>query len=166
MYVAKRAYIEGDPTRYRVRTWKIDPSGSHEEVEQRKAVVRRPTEAVARIGRHPNLLPVLQFDYIDEDHEFFEVTEWSEYGTLHGFLTNEERDRLTIRERLEIAEGVAAALEAVHAADIVHRNVCPATVLVGFDRKPRLTDFDRAWMDAGRTVFADREPGQQALPAA
>ncbi len=157
MYVARRAYVEGDPSRYRVRTWKIDPHGAHEEVEQRKAVVRRPTEAVARIGRHPNLLPVLQFDYVDEDHEFFEVTEWSEYGTLHGFLTNSERDRLTIRERLEIAEGVAAALEAVHAADVVHRNVCPATVLVGFDRKPRLTDFDRAWMDAGRTVFADTE---------
>jgi serine/threonine protein kinase len=157
MYVARRAYIEGDPSRYRVRTWKINPHGSHEEVEQRKAVVRRPTEAVARIGRHPNLLPVLQFDYIDEDHEFFEVTEWSEYGTLHGFLTNAERDRLTIRERLEIAEGVAAALEAVHAAGVVHRNVCPATVLVGFDRKPRLTDFDRAWMEARRTVFADTE---------
>jgi serine/threonine protein kinase len=157
MYVARRAYIEGDPSRYRVRTWKIDPSGTHEEVEQRKAVVRRPTEAVARIGRHPNLLPVLQFDYIDEDHEFFEVTEWSEYGTLHGFLSNAERDPLTIRERLEIAEGVAAALEAVHAANVVHRNVCPATVLVGFDRKPRLTDFDRAWIDAARTVFSDTE---------
>lgn len=155
MYVARRAYIEGDPARYRVRTWKINPSGSHEDVEQRKAVVRRPTEAIARIGRHPNLLPVLQFDYVDEDHEFFEVTEWSEYGTLHGFLTNEEHDRLTIRERLEIAEGVAAALEVVHAAEVVHRNVCPATVLVGFDRKPRLTDFDRAWIDASRTVFAD-----------
>jgi serine/threonine protein kinase len=157
MFLAKRAYIEGDPARYRVRTWKIDPTGSHEEVEQRKAVVRRPTEAIARIGRHPNLLPVLDFSYSDEDHEFVEVTEWSEYGTLHGFLTNEERDRLTIRERLEIAEGVAAALEAVHAADVVHRNVCPSTVLVGFDRKPRLTDFDRAWMDASRTVFADTE---------
>lgn len=155
IYVARRAYIESDAARYRVRTWKINPNGSHEEVEQRKAVVRRPTEAIARIGRHPNLLPVLQFDYVDEDHEFFEVTEWSEYGTLHGFLTNEERDRLTIRERLEIAEGIAAALEAVHAAGIVHRNVCPATVLVGFDRKPRLTDFDRAWIDATRTVFAD-----------
>lgn len=157
MYIARRAYVEGDPSRYRVRTWKINPTGSHEDVEQRKAVVRRPTEAVARIGRHPNLLPVLQFDYIDEDHEFFEVTEWSEYGTLHGFLTNVERDRLTIRERLEVAEGVASALEAVHAAGIVHRNVCPTTVLIGFDRKPRLTDFDRAWMEAGRTVFADTE---------
>jgi serine/threonine protein kinase len=157
MFLAKRAYIEGDPARYRVRTWKINPTGSHEEIEQRKAVVRRPTEAVARIGRHPNLLPVLDFSYSDEDHEFVEVTEWSEYGTLHGFLTNQERDRLTIRERLEIAEGVAAALEAVHAADVVHRNVCPSTVLVGFDRKPRLTDFDRAWIDASRTVFADTE---------
>jgi serine/threonine protein kinase len=157
MYVAKRAYVEGDPSRYRVRTWKINPLGAHEEVEQRKAVVRRPTEAIARIGRHPNLLPVLQFDYIDEDHEFFEVTEWSEYGTLHGFLSNAERDRLTIRERLEIAEGVAAALETVHAAGVVHRNVSSAAVLIGFDRKPRLTDFDRAWMEAGRTVFADTE---------
>jgi serine/threonine protein kinase len=157
MYVARRAYIEGDPSRYRIRTWKIDPLGSYEEVEQRKAVVRRPTEAVARIGRHPNLLPVLQFDYVDEDYEFFEVTEWSEYGTLHGLLTNSERDRLTIRERLEIAEGVAAALEVVHSAGVVHRNVCPATVLIGFDRKPRLTDFDRAWIDASRTVFPDTE---------
>jgi serine/threonine protein kinase len=157
MYVARRAYVEGDPARYRVRTWRIDPTGSHEEVEQRRAVVRRPTEAISRIGRHPNLLPVLQFDYVDEDHEFFEVTDWSEYGTLHGFLTNTERDRLTIRERLEIAEGVAAALEAVHTAGVIHRNVCPATVLVGFDRKPRLTDFDRAWLDAKRTVFADTE---------
>jgi len=156
-YIARRAYIEGDPSRYRVRTWKINPYGSHEEVEQRKTVVRRPTEAVARIGRHPNLLPVLQFDYIDEDHEFFEVTEWSEYGTLHGFLSNPERGHLTIRERLEIVEGIAAALEAVHAAGIVHRNVCPSTVLIGFDRKPRLTDFDRAWMEAGRTVFPDTE---------
>lgn len=157
IYVAKRAYIEGDHAHYRVRTWKIDPSGTHEEIEQRKEVVRRPTEAVARIGRHPNLLPVLQFDYVDEDHEFFEVTEWSEYGTLHGYLTNQERDRLTIRERLEIAEGVAAALEAVHSKEIVHRNVCPSTVLVGFDRKPRLTDFDRAWISSSRTVFADTQ---------
>jgi serine/threonine protein kinase len=155
IYLARRAYVEGDLANYRVRTWKIDPTGSHEVVEQRKAVVRRPTEAIARIGRHSNLLPVLQFDYVDEDHEFFEVTEWSEYGTLHGFLANKERERLTIRERIEIAEGVAAALEAVHAAGVVHRNVCPATVLVGFDRKPRLTDFDRAWIDASRTVFAD-----------
>ena len=67
----------------------------------------RPTEAVLKIGQHPNLLRVLQFDFIDEDFEFFEVTEWSEYGTLHGYLANKDRGELTIRERLEIAEGVA-----------------------------------------------------------
>jgi serine/threonine protein kinase len=157
MYLARHAYIAGDPSRYRVRIWKINRHGSPEEVAQREAVVRRPTEAIAKIGRHPNLLPVLQFDRNEEDSEFFEVTEWSEFGTLHGFLNNSERDRLTLRERLEIAEGVAAALEAVHTAGVVHRNVCPATVLVGFDRKPRLTDFDRAWLESGRTVFADTE---------
>src|SRR5438067_2140092 len=84
---------------------------------------RRHTEAVLKIGSHANLLRVLQFEFIDEDHEFFEVTEWSEFGTLHGYLTNKDRGELTLRERLEIAEGVAAALEAVHAHDVVHRNL-------------------------------------------
>lgn len=154
-YVARNAFIENDTARYRVRTWRVNRMGPPAEVQQREAVVRRPTEAVAKIGLHPNLLAVRHFDYVEEDHEFVEVTDWSEYGTLHGFLTNTERDKLTIRERLEIAEGVAAALEAVHAAGIVHRNVSPATVLIGFDRRPRLTDFDRAWIPAGQTVFPD-----------
>lgn len=160
MYLARRAYVEGDASRYRIRIWKLDRCVSAEDEEQRKAVIRRPTEAVSRINRHPNLLPITHFEWVDVDNEFVEVTEWSEYGTLHGFLSNKERERLTIRERLEIAEGVAAALVAVHEAGLVHRNVCPTTVLIGFDRRPRLTDFDRAWMDSGRTVFADTE--QQA----
>ena len=113
----------------------------------------RPTEAVLKIGPHPNLLRVLQFEFVDDDNEFFEVTEWSEFGTLHGYLTNKDRGELTLRERLEIAEGVAAALEAVHAHDVVHRNLSPETIQIGFDRKPRVTDFDRAYIDSKHTVF-------------
>lgn len=153
-YIATRALIEGDPTRYRIRTWRLDPSLLPEAREKQMAVIRRPTEAVSKIGQHPNLLRVLQFDFVDEDNEFFEVTEWSEVGTLHGFLANRDRGPLTLRERLEIAAGVAAALEAVHVHGVVHRNVCPETILIGFDRKPRLTDFDRAYIDSKYTVFS------------
>jgi serine/threonine protein kinase len=114
----------------------------------------RPTEAVLKIGTHPNLLRVLQFDFVDEDHEFFEVTEWSDFGTLHGYLANNDRGELTLRERLEIAEGIAAALDAVHAHGVVHRNLSPETILIDFDRRPRLTDFDRAYMESKYTVYA------------
>lgn len=152
-YVAKRALIEGDPTRYRIRTWHLDPGLPKDALDKQRAFIERPTAALLKIGVHPNLLRVLQFDFVDDDHEFFEVTEWSEYGTLHGYLANVDRGGLTLRERLEIAEGVAAALEAVHAHDVVHRNVCPQTIQIGFDRKPRLTDFDRAYLESKYTVF-------------
>jgi serine/threonine protein kinase len=153
-YLAKRLLIEGDPARYRIRTWRLDPSLPPDVQEKQKAFIQRPTEAVLKIGPHPNLLRVLQFEFVDEDYEFFEVTEWSEFGTLHGYLSNKDRGELTVRERLEIAEGVAVALEAIHAQDVVHRNLSPETIQIGFDRKPRLTDFDRAYIESKYTVFA------------
>jgi serine/threonine protein kinase len=164
-YLAKRSLIEGDPTRYRIRTWRLDPNLPQEAQNKQKALIMRPTEAVLRIGHHPNLLRVLQFEFVDEDYEFFEVTEWSEFGTLHGYLANKDRGELTLRERLEIAEGVASALEAVHLHDVVHRNVCPETIQIGFDRKPRLTDFDRAYIDSKYTVYAASETSRHVNPA-
>lgn len=155
-YIAKRALVD-DPTPYRLRTWRLSPYLNQKEREARVAVIRRPTEAIAKIGRHPNLLQILDFNEVPEDNEFFEVTEWSEYGTLHGYLKNAERERLTIRERLEIASGVATALEAVHAHKLVHRNVCPETILIAVDRQPRLTDFDRAYIEQKHTVFQHTE---------
>jgi serine/threonine protein kinase len=156
-YLAHHALLVDDPTTYRVRTFLLDQTRPDSVQEKQRAVIRRPTEAIAKIGPHPNLLRVLQFDFADEESEFFEVTEWSDFGTLHGYLANKERDRLTLRERLSIAEGVAAALEAVHTHQIVHRNVCPETILIGFDRRPRLTDFDRAYVESKYTVIAATE---------
>jgi serine/threonine protein kinase len=152
-YLAKRALIS-DPTPYRIRTWLLSPYLSPEDRATREEVIRRPAEALAAIGKHPNLLQILDFNKLDEENEFYEITEWSDYGTLHGFLKNNEQDKLTLRERLEIALGVASALEAVHARGLVHRNVCPETILIDSERRPRLTDFDRAYLVRGQTVFA------------
>ncbi|AUX23769.1 uncharacterized protein SOCEGT47_042990 [Sorangium cellulosum] len=163
-YLARHALLADDPTTYRIRTFRLDQNLPNDALEKQRAVILRPTEAVAKIGPHPNLLRVLQFEFLEEDSEFFEVTEWSDFGTLHGYLKNQERDRLTLRERLGIAQGVAAALETVHAHGIVHRNVCPETILVGFDRRPRLTDFDRAYVESKHTVLAQTE-GRARNPA-
>lgn len=154
-YLARRAFVQ-DPSQYRVRVWTLDQSGTPDDVKRRKSVISRPSEAVAKIGKHPNLLPVLQFDFLEESNQFFEVTEWSEYGTLRAVL-RPDGPQFTIRERLEIAQGIAAGLEAVHAHGVVHRNVSTASVLIGFDRRPLLTDFDRAYVEAGQTVFAQTQ---------
>jgi serine/threonine protein kinase len=153
-YLAGRALVE-DPALYRIRTWRVHPYQSAEERARRLAVVRRPTEAVVRIGPHPNLLPILDFGEGLDGTEFYEVTPWSHVGNLHGFLRHPDRGPLTLRERLDIATGVASALEAVHARDVVHRNVCPETILIGDDRRPYLTDFDRAYLESQETVFPE-----------
>jgi len=151
-YLARRVLIH-DPAKYRIRTWTFSPYLPEEEQRQREAVIRRPAEAIAAIGRHPNLLQILAFDKIEEGNEFYEITEWSDYGTLHGFLKNAERDKLTLRERLQISLGVSSALQAVHVRGLVHRNVCPETILIDTERAPRLTDFDRAYLAPELTVF-------------
>jgi serine/threonine protein kinase len=67
-----------------------------------------------------------------------------------------------LRERLETAAGILAALSEVHAHGVVHRNVCPSAVVIGFDHQPRLTDFDRAYIEGNISVFegtaAHRDP--------
>ncbi len=162
-YIARHAMLGGDE-RFRVRTWHVDPYASAEEQEKRIRVIRRPAEALQRIPRHPNLLPILAFDRDAETNDFYEVTDWSAYGTLYGYLRHSDRQhQLTIRERLEIAAGVASALDAVHGAGLVHRNVSPETIVVGFDRQPRLTDFDRAYIDRTQTVFPQTTHRQRNL---
>ncbi|MGG6295657.1 methylation-associated defense system protein kinase MAD6 [Leptolyngbya sp. AN02str] len=162
-YLAHHALIT-DNSKYRVRIWNLSPQLSEAESKERLNVIRRPTEAVAQIGSHPNLLRVLQFDELPNEFGFYEVTEWSEFGTLHGYLNNSSRPQLTVRERLEIAAGIANALVAVHAKTIVHRNICPETILIGFDLKPHLTDFDRAYLKRGSaaTVFAATKTRNEA----
>src|SRR6185295_12138148 len=42
---------------------------------------------------------------------------------------------------------------------------CPETIQIGFDRKPRLTDFDRAYIDSKYTVYAASETSRHVNPA-
>jgi serine/threonine protein kinase/lipoprotein NlpI len=162
-YLARKSLIS-DPNLYRVRVWTFSSTLPEAELKERLNVIRRPTEAVAQIGSHPNLLRILQFDELPNEPGFFEVTEWSEFGTLHGYIRNSSRPQLTIRERLEIAAGIANALVVIHSKRIIHRNICPETILIDFDLQPHLTDFDRAYIkqDKAATVFAAIEPRNSA----
>jgi serine/threonine protein kinase len=162
-YLAHHALIP-DNSQYRVRIWNLSSQISPDEYQERLNIIRRPSEAIAQIGNHPGLLRVLQFDELPNEFGFYEVTEWSEFGTLHGYIKNPSRPQLTLRERLEIASGIASALVAVHSKQVVHRNICPETILLGFDLQPRLTDFDRAYLKRGSamTVFAQTKPRNDA----
>ena len=82
---------------------------------------------------HPNLVRV--FDFGDDPRPYL-VMEYVDGGTLAEHLREglEVDCEVLVRRLLE-------ALEHVHAARIVHRDVKPANVLMGRDGRARLTDF-------------------------
>lgn len=86
--------------------------------------------------RHRNVAPVLDAD-LDGPRPYL-VTKYvpgpplDDYVAEHGPLSGEALTRL--------ADGLASALEAIHAAGVVHRDVKPGNVLV-VDGEPMLIDF-------------------------
>jgi hypothetical protein len=104
------------------------------------------TEAVARCLRegriaarlhHPNAITV--FDVVDEDGVPCLVMEYLPSRTLAAVIA--EDGPLPPRVAAGIGAQVAAALEAAHAAGIVHRDVKPANILLGEDGSVKITDF-------------------------
>lgn len=84
---------------------------------------------------HPNLVAV--FDFAGGPRPYL-VMEYVPGGTLADRLqsrTREDWDPETVFREL------TSALAHVHAAGIIHRDIKPGNVLIGFDKRTRLTDF-------------------------
>ncbi|GAB1509449.1 serine/threonine-protein kinase [Actinophytocola sp. KF-1] len=122
-------------------------------VEHRQVAVKRPhgggsvradLEREAEIARrveHPGAIEVYEVAGEGDDcwliMEYFPSRSLAAAGTLDPGAV------------ADIGAQVAAALAAAHAADVVHRDVTPANVLVGADGAVKVTDFGiSAWRAA------------------
>ena len=94
---------------------------------------RREARVAAGLS-HPNLVRV--FDFGDDPRPYL-VMEYVEGGTLAEHLREAEREL----DCDGLVRRLLDALDHVHAARIVHRDVKPANVLMGTDGRARLTDF-------------------------
>ena len=94
---------------------------------------RREARVAAGLS-HPNLVRV--FDFGDDPRPYL-VMEYVEGGTLAEQLREAEREL----DCNGLIRGLLDALDHVHEARIVHRDVKPANVLIGTDGHARLTDF-------------------------
>ena len=86
---------------------------------------------------HPNVVTV--FDEGRDDADAFMVMELVSGKTLRDVVA--ERGPLPARETARLIAGVAAALDAAHAAEVIHCDVKPANVIVDQSGVAKLTDF-------------------------
>ncbi|WP_406633574.1 serine/threonine-protein kinase [Amycolatopsis sp. WGS_07] len=86
---------------------------------------------------HPNV--VTFFDVAADGDELWLVMEYVPSRSLAEILAAD--GRLPARTVAEIGVQIAAALAAVHAHGIVHRDVKPGNVLIAGDGRAKLTDF-------------------------
>ncbi len=141
-FLARNILLHGD-VMVRLRVFSYDPYVPAEMLAQRQERIRREAEALQRIGPHPNLIAFQTFftDPMDPNLAI-EVTDWSEAGTLRSLLSSPTP--LSLERKLELAQGIAAGLLAAHTAEVIHRDVRPANILIGRDEQPRLMNFDHA----------------------
>lgn len=97
---------------------------------------------------HPNVVSVL--DVGETDGEYFVVMEYVHGRDVHRLLRDQTREGgLPLRMALAIALGAARGLHHAHQRTdldgsplgIVHRDVSPSNVLVGYDGSIKVTDF-------------------------
>lgn len=106
---------------------------------------------------HPNILTVHEIGEIDNSR--YIVTELIKGETLRDRLRGEP---MTLREVLDVATQVAAALNAAHNAGIVHRDIKPENIMLRDDGIVKVLDFGLAKLTATQTGSIESEDATRA----
>lgn len=106
--------------------------------DEAKARFRIEAESAAGID-HPNLVPIYEIG--EEDNHLFYSMKLTEGGTLQSLPESWKGDYRHIARAIA---KVSRALQAVHDAGVLHRDLKPGNVLLDSDGEPHLADFGLA----------------------
>jgi eukaryotic-like serine/threonine-protein kinase len=120
-------------------------SGTGVDVAARRAI--REARIAARL-HHPNVIGV--YDFVQHEGRPWLVMEYLASRSLADLLSRSRT--LPVNEVARIGALLAAALTAAHDAEIVHRDVKPANVLLAEDGAVKLTDFGISRVTGDTTV--------------
>src|SRR3954452_22841100 len=98
---------------------------------------QREARAAAALSNHPNVVTI--YDVGEHDGRTFMVMELLTGGTVADRLRS--GDQISPRTAMRWLRDAASALDAAHAADVVHRDVKPANMLLDEHGRLAIADF-------------------------
>lgn len=132
-----RVYLATDPELGRqvaIKVLRLDAAGNARDAYI--ARFRNEARAAARL-QHPNVV-TLHDTGVDATLGPYLVYEYVSGQTLRARIQDGKMDPRAV---IALARGVAAALDAMHAAGIIHRDVKPDNILIAPDGAVKVTDF-------------------------
>ena len=122
------------------------PEAAHEPARVQEARLAREARALAHLS-HPNILTI----YETGEHDGFPFLVM-EYLYGHPLRQILDRKSLSLEEAAGILEQLAGAVDAVHAQEILHRDIRPSNVMILHDGRVKLVDFGLARQPGDTTV--------------
>ena len=105
----------------------------------RRSAFQREIEGIGRVGSHPYVVTVLGSGFTDDDRPYL-VLPLFERGTFGQLI--DEHGPLTWADAVDIGIKLCSALETVHRAGVVHRDIKPGNIFIGVSPEhPLLGDF-------------------------
>jgi serine/threonine protein kinase len=127
--------------------------------------VRRFTQEAraASALNHPNIITIHEIgeSATEAGSAHYIVTEYVDGETLRQRITGAPQYRIELREAIDLALQIAAALSAAHEAGITHRDIKPENVMVRRDGIVKVLDFGLAKL----TEPSSPEIDMRSLPA-
>lgn len=130
--------------RMRVKEYALSVAGlSPEELRVREEQIKNQYKALNKI-KVKNFFQSVKFDFDDENHYFYEITDFLEESTLRAEM---KKQTFTNEQRLNIIYNILAALKEAHKECIFHRDINPDNIFM-YGGYAYLGNF-------GKSYFAD-----------
>ncbi|MEP3480584.1 MAG: protein kinase [Fuerstiella sp.] len=165
---AYNAFAGKSAGRVLLRVYSVDPYAAADEQKAELRRISNAYKALSCLPTHPSVQAARDFFPTEDEDRYVLVVEDMSGQALKLHIERADL-ALTFDQKIRVARDLLSGLAHAHVHDVIHRNICPGTILFGVDGQSRLINFDYARGGTDRTatiaseIIDDLETDYQAL---
>ncbi|QDU76843.1 Serine/threonine-protein kinase PrkC [Bremerella volcania] len=140
---AYNTYVGKSGGRVVLRVYSVDPYATDEEKAAELRRISNAYKALSSLPTHPAIQAARDFFPNEDEDRYVLVVEDMSGQALRLHIERPDM-ALTFDQKVRVAQDLLSGLVHAHAHNVIHRNICPSTILFGIDGQARLINFDHA----------------------